>query len=96
LCCTNPAKIFGLYPRKGTLAVGSDADIVIWDPAMKKTMSARTLHQRTDYDLYEGWECTGWPEKVFVRGNLLVDGETWNGEAGGGQWLKRSTHAPVI
>jgi dihydropyrimidinase len=96
LCCTNPAKIFGLYPRKGTLAVGSDADVVIWDPNRKKTMSAKTSHQRTDYNLYEGWEVTGWPEKVYLRGNLLVDGETWNGEPGGGMWLKRDTHAAVV
>ena len=96
LCCTNPAKIFGLYPRKGTIAVGSDADLAVWDPAIKKTMGVKTSHQRTDYNLWEGLEVTGWPEKVFVRGNLLVDGETWHGEPGGGMWLKRDTHAPVL
>ncbi|MBI4315008.1 MAG: amidohydrolase family protein, partial [Chloroflexi bacterium] len=96
VCCTNPAKIFGLYPRKGTLAVGSDADIVIWDPTMKKTMGVKTSHHRLDYNLYEGWDVTGYPEKVFVRGNLLVDGETWHGEPGGGQWLPRTSHAPIL
>jgi dihydropyrimidinase len=96
LCCTNPAKVFGLYPHKGTIAVGADADVVIWDPAAKKKMGVKTSHQRTDYNLYEGWEVTGCPEKVYLRGNLLVDGETWNGEPGGGQWLKRATHAPVV
>ncbi|MEK9164914.1 MAG: dihydropyrimidinase [Chloroflexota bacterium] len=96
LCCTNPAKIFGLYPRKGTLAVGADADVVIWDPKMKKKVSYKNSHQRTDYNLYEGWDVTGLPEKVYLRGNLLVDGETWNGEPGGGTWLKRNTHAPVV
>jgi dihydropyrimidinase len=96
LCCTNPAKIFGLYPRKGTLAVGADADVVIWDPAARKTMGARTSHQRTDYNLYEGWPLTCAPEKVFQRGNLLVDGETWNGEPGGGMWLPRRTNASVL
>jgi dihydropyrimidinase len=94
--CTNPAKIFGLYPRKGTIAVGADADVVIWDPAAVKTMGAKTSHQRTDYNLYEGWQIRGVPEKVYLRGNLLVDGETWNGEPGGGTWLKRSAHAPVV
>lgn len=89
ITATNPAKIFGLYPRKGALAVGSDADVVIWDPGIRRVMSARTSHQRTDYNLYEGWETVGAPEKVFVRGNLLVDGETWNGEPGGGVFLKR-------
>jgi dihydropyrimidinase len=96
LCCTNPAKVFGLYPRKGTLAVGSDADLVIWDPALKKTMGVQTSRHRLDYDMYEGWEVTGYPEKVYVRGNLLVDGDQWLGEPGGGLWLKRNLHAPVL
>ncbi|HLF27163.1 MAG TPA: dihydropyrimidinase [Anaerolineae bacterium] len=96
LTATNPAKIFGLYPRKGTLAVGSDADIVIWDPALKKTMGVKTSHQRTDYNLYEGWEVTGWPEKVFVRGDLLVDGERWLGEPGRGAYLRRNAPATII
>jgi dihydropyrimidinase len=96
LCCTNPARIFGLYPRKGTLAVGSDADVVIWDPKLKKTMGVKTSKHRLDYDLYEGWEVTGYPEKVYLRGNLLVDGDTWNGEPGGGLWLKRDRHAPIL
>ena len=96
LCCTNPAKIFGLYPHKGTLAVGSDADVVIWDPKLKKTMGVNTSKHRLDYDLYEGWEVTGYPEKVYLRGNLLVDGDTWSGEPGGGMWLKRDIYAPTI
>jgi len=96
LCCTNPAKIFGLYPQKGTLAVGSDADVVIWDPAATRTMGVHTSHQRTDYNLYEGWAIRGVPEKVYLRGNLLVDGATWNGEPGGGTWLKRHAHAPIV
>ena len=78
------------------IAVGSDADLGIWDPNRKQIVSASTSHQRTDYNLYEGWELIGVPEKVYLRGNLLVDGETWNGEPGGGQWLKRSPHAPVL
>lgn len=94
--CTNPAKIFGLYPRKGTIVVGADADLVLWDPNLKRTLGARASHQRTDYNLYEGWEITGVPAKVFLRGNLLVDGDIWNGEPGGGQWLKRDAHAPVL
>jgi len=96
LCCTNPAKIFGLYPTKGTLVVGADADVVIWDPNKKKTMSAANSHQRTDYNLYEGWELTGLPEKVYRRGELLVEGEQWLGKAGSGKWYPRATHAPVI
>jgi dihydropyrimidinase len=96
LCCTNPAKIFGLYPKKGALAVGADADVVIWDPNKKKVMSAETSHQRTDYNLYEGWEITGVPEKVYRRGELLVDGEAWHGKPGSGKWTARAAHAPVL
>lgn len=88
--CTNPAKIFGLYPRKGVLMAGSDADIAIWDPEKKVTYGVARAHQRTDYNLYEGWELTGMPEKVFLRGKMIVDGETWLGKRGDGKFLKRS------
>ena len=86
---TNPAKIFGLYPRKGALMSGSDADVVIWDPEKKVTYGVAHAHQRTDYNLYEGWELTGMPEKVFLRGKMIVDGEQWLGKSGDGQFLKR-------
>lgn len=86
---TNPARIFGLYPRKGALLAGSDADIVIWNPEKKVTYGVAQTHQRTDYNLYEGWELTGMPEKVFLRGKMIVDGKTWLGKAGDGQFLKR-------
>ena len=86
---TNPARIFGLYPRKGALLPGSDADIVIWDPEKRVTYGIGVAHQRTDYNLYEGWELTGMPEKVFLRGKLIVDGENWLGKAGDGMFLKR-------
>ena len=88
--CTNPAKIFGLYPRKGSLLPGSDADVVIWDPNKKvKYYGVAHSHQRTDYNLYEGWELVGYPEQVFLRGKLIVDGDVWNGAAGQGRFLKR-------
>ena len=86
---TNPAKIFGLYPRKGALLEGSDADIVIWDANKKVKYGVALSHQRTDYNLYEGWELTGYPEKVFLRGQLIVDGDEWKGRRGMGQFLKR-------
>ena len=86
---TNPAKIFGVYPRKGALLAGSDADIVIWDPEKKVTYGIAQAHQRTDYNLYEGWELTGMPEKVYLRGKLIVDGEQWLGKAGDGRFLQR-------
>jgi dihydropyrimidinase len=87
--CTNPAKIFGLYPRKGALLPGSDADIVIWDPEKRMKYGVAHSHQRTDYNLYEGWELTGYPEKVFLRGKLIVDGDEWRGRRGDGRFLKR-------
>lgn len=96
VCCTNPAKIFGLYPGKGTIAVGSDADLVVWDPGLKKTMGVATSHQRTDYNLYEGMEVTGWPVKVYSRGRLLVDGDEWLGRAGTGRYLARKAGAQVL
>jgi dihydropyrimidinase len=89
LTSTNPAKIFGLYPRKGALLPGSDADIVIWDAEKSIKYGAAHSHQRTDYNLYEGWDLIGYPEKVLLRGKLIVDGEQWLGKAGDGQFLKR-------
>jgi dihydropyrimidinase len=89
LTSTNPARIFGLYPRKGTIAPGSDADIVIWDPDREYTISASTHHMNTDYNLYEGHTVRGVPERVYLRGRLIVDGDEWLGEAGGGCYLAR-------
>jgi dihydropyrimidinase len=86
---TNPAKIFGLYPRKGALLPGSDADIVIWDPEKRVKYGLACSHHRTDYNLYEGWELVSYPEKVFLRGKMIVDGEKWLGKAGMGMFLKR-------
>ncbi len=96
LNCTNPARIFGLYPRKGALQVGSDADIVIWDPGKKVKYGVAYAQHRTDYNLYEGWELTGMPEKVFLRGKLIVDGQEWKGTAGHGQFLKRKPNAEIL
>ena len=96
LTSTNPAKIFGLYPRKGALLPGSDADLVIWDPHKQVKYGVAHSAQRTDYNLYEGWELTGYPEKVFLRGELIVDGEMWLGKAGNGQFLASQPYAPVL
>ena len=96
LTSTNPAKIFGLYPRKGTLLPGSDADLVIWDPNRKVKYGVAMAQHRTDYNLYEGWELTGYPEKVFLRGQLIVDSGQWLGKAGGGQFLSRQPYSPVL
>jgi dihydropyrimidinase len=71
LLATNPAKLFGLYPRKGTIAVGSDADIVVFDPTKKHTITAASQHSKTDYNLYEGTEVTGTPETVLCAETCL-------------------------
>jgi dihydropyrimidinase len=96
LNCTNPAKIFGCYPRKGTIAVGADADIVVWDPNKRHTLSAKTHHMRTDYNLYEGMKVKGMPVQVYLRGKRIVNGEMWLGKNGEGQYVARSPYAPVI
>jgi dihydropyrimidinase len=93
---TNAAKIFGIYPQKGELAVGSDADIAIWDPDRKLTYGVAHAHHRTDYNLWESVELTGFPEKVFLRGQLIVDGDRWLGKAGMGRYLRRAGNAFVI
>jgi dihydropyrimidinase len=90
LLSTNPARYFGLHPRKGTIAVGSDADIVIFDPEKKVTISAATQHSKTDYNLYEGTEVTGSPEIVLLRGQVLVDGDQLVAEPGVGQFVRRA------
>ena len=96
LTSTNPARIFGLYPKKGALLPGSDADIVIWDPARELVYGVAHAHHRTDYNLYEGWQLKGFPEKVFLRGELIVDGDAWNGRAGMGEYIMRKPNVEVV
>ncbi|HNG18540.1 MAG TPA: amidohydrolase family protein, partial [Candidatus Obscuribacter sp.] len=88
---TAAAKIFGLFPRKGTIAVGSDADIVLFDPQKKMTISAKTHHMKVDYSCYEGMEVQGVAEYVFSRGKLIIDKGKYLGKTGDGSFLKRST-----
>src|SRR6266516_2258250 len=90
LLSTNPAKLFGLYPRKGTVAVGSDADIVVFDPERRVTISASTHHSKSDYNLFEGTEVTGVPEVVLLRGNVLVEGDELVASPGIGQFVARA------
>ncbi len=86
---TNPAKIFGIYPKKGTLLPGSDADIAIWDPNKEIDYGIAYSKHRTDYNLFEGWKLKGTIEKVFLRGKLIVDDQEWLGKKGMGEYLYR-------
>ncbi|GAB2568235.1 dihydropyrimidinase [Spirosoma areae] len=90
VACTNPAKIFGMFPRKGTISVGSDADIVIFDPNEKHTLSAKTHHMNVDYSAYEGWEVTGKVKTVLLRGQVAIDEGNCRVEKGYGQFIKRN------
>jgi dihydropyrimidinase len=89
VACTNPAKIFGMFPRKGTIAVGSDADIVIFNPDEKHTLSAKTHHMNVDYSGYEGWELTGKVKTVVLRGAVAIDNDQCLVNKGYGQFIKR-------
>ena len=89
---TNAAKLFGLYPGKGTISVGSDADIVIWDPDKTKTVRAEDDHSRADFSLYEGWEVTGWPSHTIRRGELIAIDGNIVAQPGSGRWIPRGPH----
>jgi len=93
LVSTTPAKLFGLYPRKGTIAAGGDADLVIFDPNRKHTISAKTHHMRVDYSMFEGIEVTGMPDAVLSRGRVVVEGDKFLGRAGAGEFLKRALYS---
>jgi dihydropyrimidinase len=95
LVSTTPAKLFGLYPRKGTIAVGSDADLVIFDPKRKHTISVATHHMRVDYSMFEGIQVTGMADVVLSRGRVVVDGDKFLGKTGQGEFLRRATYAQV-
>jgi len=87
---TNAAKIFGMFPKKGTIAVGSDADIIILDPNEKHTISAKTHHMNVDYSAYEGWEVQGKVKTVLLRGKIAIDNNECKVEKGYGQFIKRN------
>ena len=96
LCSTTPAKMFGLFPRKGTIAVGSDADIVVFDPKKKQTLSVKTLHMKVDYNPYEGTVVEGAPTFVVAQGQVIIEGDTFVGKKGAGRFIKRGpSQAPA-
>jgi dihydropyrimidinase len=96
LLSANPAKYFGLYPRKGTIAVGSDADLVVFDPEKQVTLSAATHHSKCDYNLFEGTEVRGAPEIVLLRGKVIVDGDEFLGRPGEGEFVKRARFGETL
>ncbi len=93
-CSTNAARIFGLYPRKGAIRVGADADLVVYDPTHKHTLSVETSHSKVDYNAFEGWEMTGRSDVVTVRGKVQVRDGTFCGDIGRGRLLKRKPTHP--
>ena len=93
LTSTSPAKIFGLFPKKGTIAPGSDADIVVFDPNKTTTLSAKTHHMKVDYNPYEGRQVTGVTDTVISRGTVIIEGGRFTGRAGAGSFIKRSARS---
>ncbi|MBI4470756.1 MAG: dihydropyrimidinase [Acidobacteria bacterium] len=89
LTSTAAARIFGLFPRKGTIAVGSDADLVVFDPDREQVISAKTHHMRVDYSAYEGWKVKGVPETVLSRGRVVIANGNYIGKPGDGRFVKR-------
>jgi dihydropyrimidinase len=90
----NAAKIMGLYPRKGVIAPGSDADIVVIDPSIKKRLTMNDLHI-TDYSIWEGFEVEGWPVMTILRGAVAVENGRLNTRLGSGQFLRRKVDPEV-
>jgi dihydropyrimidinase len=95
LCSTASAKLFGMFPKKGTIAVGSDADIVIFDPGIEWTISAKTHHMNCDYSLFEGWKIKGKPLTVMSRGKVVVENDQYVGRKADGKFLKRGATIPL-
>jgi dihydropyrimidinase len=93
---SNPARMFGLWPRKGTVAVGSDGDLVVWDPDKEVTLGAKTLHMRVDYNPYEGRVVKGAPAVVLSRGDVIVDHGAFKGRKGRGEFVKRQAGRPLV
>lgn len=91
LCAESPARTFGLWPTKGSLRVGSDADVVVWDPARAQSLDASALHMRVDHSPYEGHTTIGWPHLVFSRGRLVARDATFVGEPASGRFVERGT-----
>jgi dihydropyrimidinase len=95
LIATNPAKIFGIYPRKGAIVEGADADLVIFDPAKKVMIESREMHSRADYDPFEGFQVTGWPKMTISRGVPIAIDRKVDASVGRGEFIARERFSPV-
>jgi dihydropyrimidinase len=93
---TNPAKLMGLYPRKGAIAAGSDADLAIWDPAVERTITMEHLHHESDYSPWEGWHVRGWPVTTILRGKVVVEEGVLRGTPADGTWLRRKVDSRLL
>ncbi len=87
ISATSVAKLFGIYPKKGIIAIGSDADIVVIDPDLKRTITLADLHSDCDYSIWDGWEFTGFPVMTMLRGNVLMENGAWTGPSGIGEFI---------
>ncbi len=96
LVSSNPAKVFGLYPQKGTISVGSDADIVLFDPKPVRKVTSRDLHMGLDYTVYEGWTFVGWPAMTIARGKVIIEDGRYVGSLGNGEFLKRRIGKEIL
>jgi dihydropyrimidinase len=96
LTSANAARRFGLYPRKGAIAVGSDADLTLWDPDERRVIDGARMHSRAGYSPYDGWDVQGWPRHVFRRGQTVLTGGVPVAQPGQGQWLRRSLTPPEL
>ena len=92
----NAAKLLGLYPQKGAIQPGSDADIVLLDPDMEKTLTMDDLHADSDYSIWEGFTCLGYPVLTMLRGKVIVEQGKLVGSSTDGQWLKRRVSGDII
>ena len=95
LVSTNPAKLFGMYPKKGTIAIGSDADIVIFDPEKKVTLKSENLQTNCDWSPFEGWNLVGYPVVTISRGEVVAQDGKFTGVVGHGEFLKRSPYGKL-
>jgi dihydropyrimidinase len=95
LTSASAARLFGLYPRKGAIAVGCDADLALWDPQERRVIDGARMHSRAGYSVYDGWTVQGWPRFVMRRGQLVLSDGSCLAQPGSGQWVRRGRPGPA-